>query len=532
MAVVQISKIQLRRGQKNSQSGIPQLSSAEMAWAVDTQELFIGNGSVAEGAPFVGNTKILTERDNILELAASYEFSAQELSITQTVPRTLQDKLDEIQVSVKDFGAISDGVTNNVNAFENAFADLFLNTNDKYKKVLIVPNGVYAFSADLKIPSNVIIRGETQLGVVLKFNNRNIRFVTPDGLELLSEFTSANRPRNVEISNLTIERTTGSVTISGLADSIFKEVVFKGSFELGDAVASIASETPAVFWTNENAGTRVDNVLFDNCTFEANSVNVTLRQTSVIDNSVTFRNTVFFVSFAGVYLETAPGTKNEWHFDNCEFREIETVAVKSLNGTDTLLLRCKFKNCGNGSNTADFPQTPIVEFGERRGNLLVDCISDRQQSAGVTNITDGTVAITEVLNGDRTTFINRNHAGIELSDNFLPLAVFSAKNNYFIINYFLKLGLYSRTGQLMISINEDFSHAGITDYYQYSTQSINDPGGRIMTNFEFNVSLLDNDDNGEIDTLLLSYRNNLSSANDSTIDGLTGSISFDVTYGV
>ena len=65
MAVIQISKIQVRRGQKNSGIGVPQLSSAEFAWAVDSQELFIGNGSVAEGAPAVGNTKILTEHDNI-----------------------------------------------------------------------------------------------------------------------------------------------------------------------------------------------------------------------------------------------------------------------------------------------------------------------------------------------------------------------------------------------------------------------------------------------------------------------------------
>ncbi len=60
MAVVQISKIQIRRGKKNI-SGMPQLASGELAWAVDSQELYIGNGSVGEGAPAVGNTKILTE---------------------------------------------------------------------------------------------------------------------------------------------------------------------------------------------------------------------------------------------------------------------------------------------------------------------------------------------------------------------------------------------------------------------------------------------------------------------------------------
>ena len=63
MAIVSISKIQIRRGRANSGTGLPQLSSGEMAWAIDTKELFIGNGAVSEGAPFVGNTRILTEAD-------------------------------------------------------------------------------------------------------------------------------------------------------------------------------------------------------------------------------------------------------------------------------------------------------------------------------------------------------------------------------------------------------------------------------------------------------------------------------------
>jgi hypothetical protein len=68
MAVVQISRIQVRRGQKNAGSGIPQLASGELGWAVDARELFIGNGAVSEGAPTVGNTKVLTQYDNIFEL--------------------------------------------------------------------------------------------------------------------------------------------------------------------------------------------------------------------------------------------------------------------------------------------------------------------------------------------------------------------------------------------------------------------------------------------------------------------------------
>lgn len=63
MAVVSLSKIQIRRGRKLGGTGLPQLASGELAWAIDTRELYIGNGAVAEGAPAVGNTKILTEHD-------------------------------------------------------------------------------------------------------------------------------------------------------------------------------------------------------------------------------------------------------------------------------------------------------------------------------------------------------------------------------------------------------------------------------------------------------------------------------------
>ena len=53
MAVVQISRIQVRRGRANGGTGVPQLASGELAWAVDTQELFIGNGSVKIGRAHV-----------------------------------------------------------------------------------------------------------------------------------------------------------------------------------------------------------------------------------------------------------------------------------------------------------------------------------------------------------------------------------------------------------------------------------------------------------------------------------------------
>ena len=160
MAVVQISKIQVRRGRKNGESGVPQLSSGELAWTVDSQELFIGNGAVADGAPYVGNTKVLTEHDNLLELIESYRLGRSEPSITESVFRTLQEKLDD-RVNVKDFGATGDGITDDTASFQNALNQLYRNTSIEFRKQLFIPTGHYKIAGTLRIPSYAILDGES-----------------------------------------------------------------------------------------------------------------------------------------------------------------------------------------------------------------------------------------------------------------------------------------------------------------------------------------------------------------------------------
>lgn len=48
----------MRRG---LQENLPQLASGELGWSIDERRLYIGNGTLVEGAPEVGVTEILTE---------------------------------------------------------------------------------------------------------------------------------------------------------------------------------------------------------------------------------------------------------------------------------------------------------------------------------------------------------------------------------------------------------------------------------------------------------------------------------------
>lgn len=534
MAVVQISKIQVRRGQKNTVGTIPQLSSAEFAWAVDTQELFIGNGSIAEGAPYVGNTKVITEHDNILNLASSYQFAYDDPAIAFSVPRSLQNKIDEISVSVKDFGAVGDGSTDCVSAFQTALTELFRNANDDYKKVLLVPNGEYLFLSDLRIPSNAIIRGETKLNSVLKIGNNNILFITSAGEEV-ADFDSGNRPRNIEISNLTIQRETGQTVFTGVADSKIRGVRFKGEYSLGNSVGDIQTEEAAVFWENTLVGIRVHNLTFDECEFESVSLGIHCDQLVVdssnplsFDTSIEIKNANFLECHTGILITTdalLADQRNDWKIVDSRFHEIAAHAIRTVGpGVGSKVMRCKFTSCGNGALSAASPSTPIVEFGNSLDNLVVESSFDRHQSASITDL-ETVQAVAEVKNAVKAQLIDKNFADIYLSDAFRPLSVFSAYNRHTEIEYTLTLGGYVRTGVLKLLIDDDLSFVSIQDNFDFSAASISAPGGALMTNFEFSAELKSNDGTSGIDTMVLYYMNPLA-------DGSTGTISYSVSYGV
>lgn len=228
MAIVQLSRIQHRRGRKLAGSGMPQLASGELGWAIDTQELYIGNGAVSEGAPAVGNTKVLTEHDNLFELASQYTYK--EGTLNGTVSRSLQNRLDEY-VSIKNFGALGDGTDQTVKiqtAVNSLFKPLLSNLDDSEKVVLYIPEGTYLVSAPIEIPSYATIVGAGKEKTVFKSSLSSI-FKTIKRTN--STIDSSTQPKYIEISNLTIqvdsEQQCG-FELDSCEKSVFRNIKFKG----------------------------------------------------------------------------------------------------------------------------------------------------------------------------------------------------------------------------------------------------------------------------------------------------------------
>jgi hypothetical protein len=174
MAVVQISKIQLRRGKKLD-SGLPQLASGEMAWAIDTQELYVGNGAVSEGAPLVGNTKILTEHDNILDLLDQYKYKPSDTSILtglngNVTERTVQQRLDEGKVNAASFGISGlNSAVDQTALIQNAINSVYITVTASNRVAIEFDPGTYRITGTLYIPSYVRLIGSGKNHTVFNF---------------------------------------------------------------------------------------------------------------------------------------------------------------------------------------------------------------------------------------------------------------------------------------------------------------------------------------------------------------------------
>jgi hypothetical protein len=210
---------------------------------------------------------------------------------------------------------------------------------------------------------------------------------------------------------------------------------------------------------------------------------------------------------------------NKWTISQSKFEEILTSVLYANQGTGTVVRDCEFVNCGTSTNDAAVPTSSFITFVQAKNNVVIDCVSDRQQATGGLTLISTTAAFTEVENANFCNFLNGVTLPIGKSDSFFDLAVFSSANKFTEISYLLNLNGHSRRGLLSFTIDTDQSTVALTDNFQYSS------GGVIMTDFEFNATLKNNRGDSTQETVMLSYKN-------LTVNDAAGDISFFVGYGV
>ena len=396
MSVVNIAKIQIKRGKKHQGSGVPQLSSGEFGWALDTKELFIGNGSVQEGAPSIGNTRILTEHDldgnefvdlnpptnGSFDLGHDYVYLVDSDIQTSNDPntpfsRSLQERLDET-VSVFAFGVTGNGVHDDTNSLQRAIDQLFLGS--QFKNELVLPAGVYLISDSIKLPPYTKINGAGVDRTIIKQTTANKPLfvnVNSNGDLPSSTDTYDTQCHMLHINNMTLigDKSDKVFDLSNCRHSVFENLIITSNWDVSDLISDsncgVSLESHSVFSQYNR---------FINCVFHHLSYGIS--SDSDINNNV-FDKCVFEYLGKGVVfgenlIKTYQHSPNNNKIVNCDFRNIHQTGVFIHSGRDNICNFNTFKNVGNNM-LGDITPAHHVVVSNSYTNIITDNVFFRLQ---------------------------------------------------------------------------------------------------------------------------------------------------------
>jgi hypothetical protein len=499
--IVSISKIQHRFGLNEN---LPQLSAAELGWALDTRRLFIGNGTLEDGAPVIGNTEVLTEFSDILSFATQYIYQGAAAGYTvQTgstpgdpVAQSLQSRLDSIAV-ITAFGATGDGTTDATADINRALFQMFCrSTNPAARRSIYFPAGVYVITDTLNIPPNCQLYGDGPDSTIISFNvqahtsavayaagilvssggsyYRSLIPVPIDTLignatywisESLPEYMirtadSAQKvgvnigttpgaiyPGNVEISSMKFvtNQIHNGVLIEYADRCVFDNVTVQGPLTELDLLTA-SDDVAAVRWSSstEPDGIITTNVTWNNCKFSGFSY---ATDTDQRIQGVTFSNCDFDTLHQGIILgAAAPGLGGATGVRIVQntFDNIHSEGIVIDGVSHNATAYNTFYDVGNGFNGSAFPASSIIVI-DAENNVSIGDMFQRNTAQSTThpriNLT-GTTSIALGMSITGITFYQDN-----VQEN-------TQANQ-------LMLGRYQRTAGIRDDIRDDSTQANL-----------------------------------------------------------------------
>lgn len=524
MAVVSISRIQIRRGRKNAGSGLPQLASGELGWAVDTQELYIGNGSVAEGAPYIGNTKLLSEHDNLFEFAANYTYNSVTgyvqtgSTIGNPVQRSLQSRLDD-RVSVRSFGAMGDG-SDQTAALQRAIDQLYLNSANKgtaqSRVELIIEPGEYIISNTLYIPSYATLRGAGKEKTIIKKLTPGPAFVTVNDLSepgvpgntAMSSYE--NQAKNIRISGITVEATTAiAFELISCRNSEFSDINVKGTYELVDAPNS---SIPAIRLSGFSSAVNCKSNAFDNVSVY-NYSHAIVSDQDITDN--VWSNCEFNTLHVGAVFgeNTTQGVPGQItgpsnnKFVNCTFDTVLTHAIKISTGKDNISESNKFYNVGNDGGNPYNNLHAILQFNAS-ANYSVNDFFERTEQLSNNPVFLINTPYTAEVEGPQITNIPQSFK-LPIGQSNTPIRLFKlpAKNGSrgYVIEYLYQSNQVNamRNGTINIAANPITGQFNLSDEYDYAGDQ------EFLDKVQFTMQFNDENNDGTIDTIAVMVLNSI-----------------------
>ena len=384
MAITSISRIQHRRGLNTD---LPSLASAELGWVVNERRLYIGNGTIAEGAPELGNTEILTQYSNIMALLDTYTYQGSRAGYivdTGNTVRTFQEKFDEF-VSVLDFGAVGDSITDDTDAINLALYEIYSRElNTEIRRILYFPPGIYNVSGIIKIPTYAHLVGAGMDKTIIKQtdNTETCVFKLADNLQQVdaSQGTGASSVTSayINVDGMTFKSDYDmNIGVFNFAKQVlFTRVKFDGP-KITDSSINTAGSSKACIVFNSPTDGGSYNVQFNNCEFAnhsyATKINGTVR-------NIKFNNCYFYHLYQGLVAgesDTGTATPRGISVTNSIFNKIYGTAILGYETQALVSSFNSFLDVGNGlvGESTSVPVQPVIEFGSSGNTSFADYFS-------------------------------------------------------------------------------------------------------------------------------------------------------------
>ena len=538
MAILEIARIQVRRGQENI-TGVPQLDSGEFGWALDTQQLYIGNGSLAEGAPTEGNTRIMTEHDlfaiydipayNYIGHSPAAPLITSPYNDEDDIVRTIQSKLDDF-VTIYDFGGSSDAEGYNDLNLQQALNQLYLNSDKaEYasRVALRIPAGHYIFSSTVYIPPNTTIIGDGQDKTVLEQTSMDTALFTFFDYELgpiqQGSFSESFRPRSINLMGITFKYAdaVNPNTVEPLvhADcsekSYFIDCKFVGNYVPTETVST--DSYTGLYIRSQGAAVDSNNLRIEGCSFE--NLYYGIKSNHDIEDTI-ITNSKFKNLHRGIVFNESLEAGNNLgamrsKIHNNRFELIEAEAIFVGTNTDAtpsynVSSYNTFKEVGNGL-AGDLGTgtniTSIINFqtpgNVSKGDFFVrlDSINSTSTSAMLAQTVEGSAYVS----GESVYVKN-----IDMASDALFKLPHNGKNQMFKLQYtaLWSSQKISRTGEIIINaatfgVNPS---AEIIDNYTYTGP--NDGGLVFTANLDLSTNVISIDYNSSSVDGTISYQYN------------------------
>lgn len=354
---------------------------------------------------------------------------------TGAVATTVQAKLRE-SVSVKDFGAVGDGVADDTAAIQAAINSI---GNSSLNGTVFIPSGIYKISSTINM--NSLVRPPSIIGQ----SSSSVTIITDgnfgSGVNMMSiERGSANRLESRVFKGFTLRDNGGTaygLSLSWVTTCLFEDIGFYG-LSRGltfldtvflchfDRVSSIAPNANEALLS---VGAEMNNILFSNCSFIGVTYGAKFNKGGT---ALKFSNCNFEVG-SNSHLAFTPSTGQTIKgisVDNCYFENgathsilIEPADANGVDGFDitsnyfivqpsTVVAPLRLRNCTNGTITSNSANRYTGYFYNRDGTAKYLEITNNNYSVpAINNAGDADSSVTY-------NYIANNSTGQTISHGF------------------------------------------------------------------------------------------------------------------